>query len=94
VTVWREKDIPDRIREPLNREEFLLSANIPKAKGTVVTDRRESLAIGRKSKPPDALGMAFADPEEFSVVGVPQTNGVFSLCDGVGSGRENAAVVR
>ena len=39
MTVWREKDIPGRIREPLNREQFLLGANIPKTKVTVVTDR-------------------------------------------------------
>jgi hypothetical protein len=71
VTVGREKDIPNRIREPLNREEFLLSADVPEPKVTVVTNRREGFAIGRKREPPDTLGMAFADPEEFSVVGVP-----------------------
>jgi hypothetical protein len=71
MTVGREKDIPNRIREPLNREEFLLRANIPKTKITVVTDRCKGFTIRRKSEPPDALGVAFAHPEEFSVVGVP-----------------------
>jgi hypothetical protein len=71
MTVGREKDIPDRIRKALNREEFLLRANVPKPEITVVTDRCKGFTLRRKSEPPDTLGMAFADPEEFSVVGVP-----------------------